>query len=132
MVVERLTVAPDLTARADTATSAFLSSLALPALPQTTLAALYGALIERAEALAVARITEAPFQLLTDPASVTARRDALARYRQAEAEWLATRSASKRESRLAEQVVLGNQARALKGRLQAIAGELANAPIACV
>lgn len=131
MVIERLTVAPDLTVRSDTATSAFLSSLALPALPQTTLAALYGALIERAEALAVARITDAPFQLLADPALVTARRDALARYGQAEAEWLATRSAAKRENRLAQQVVLGNQARALKDRLEAIAGELANAPIAC-
>ena len=131
MVVERLIVAPDLTAEADAASAAFLSSLALPALPQTNLAALYGALIERAEALVVARMINVPFQLFTDPTSVTARRDALARYGQAEAEWLATRSAAKRESRLAEQVVLGNQARALKDRLQAIAGELANAPIAC-
>lgn len=131
MVVERLIVAPDLTARGDTATSVFLSSLALLALPQTTLAALYGALIERAEALAVARMTDAPFQLLTDPASVTARRDALGRYGQVEAEWLAIRSAAKREKRLAEQVLLGNHARALKDRLMAIAGELANAPIAC-
>jgi len=131
MVVERLIVVPDLTERADTATSAFLSSLALPALPQTTLAAIYGALIERGEALAVARITNAPFQPLAYPALVMARRDALARYGQAEAEWLATRSAAKRENRLAEQVVLGNQARALKDRLQAIAGELADAPFAC-
>ena len=131
MVVERLIVAPDLTTQTDAATIAFLSSLALPALPQTTLAALYGALIERAEALVVAYMIDVPFQLLTDPASVTARRDALDRYGQTEAEWLATRSAAKRESRLAEQVALGNQARALKDRLQAIAGELANAPVAC-
>ncbi|MBE2993071.1 DUF4391 domain-containing protein [Sphingomonas sp. CFBP 13603] len=129
MVVERLIVAPDLAAHADTATTAFLGSLALPALPQTTLAALYGGLIERVEALAVAHMTEAPFQCLTDPASVMARRNALDRYRLAEAEWLATRSAAKRENRLAEQVVLGNQARALKDRLQAIAGELADAPM---
>ncbi|WP_010218622.1 DUF4391 domain-containing protein [Sphingomonas sp. PAMC 26621] len=131
MVIERLIVAPDLTAKTDTATSAFLSSLALLTLPQTTLAALYGALIERTEALAVSRITNEPFKLLSNPMLVTERRDALVRYEQAETEWLAIRSAARRENRLAEQVVLGNQARTLKDRLQAIVGELANAAIAC-
>lgn len=129
MVAERLVVAPDLAA--DTPDSAaFLASLALPGLPQTTLTALYGALIERMEALAVARLIDAPFRLLADAAAVVGRRDALARHAQAEAKWLAARAAVKREKRLAEQVVLGNQARALKDILQAIEGELADAPIA--
>jgi hypothetical protein len=131
MVVERLVVAPDLAAKDAPASVAFLASLALPGLPQATLAALYGALIERVEALAVTRLVGEPFQLLADAAAVARRRDALARHREVEAEWLAVRGAAKREKRLAEQVVLGNQARALKDRLQAIAGELADTPIAC-
>ncbi len=130
MVVERLVIAPDLAAADDPASAAFLASLALPGLPQTRLAALYGALIERVEALAVARVTDAPFQLLADAAAVAERRDALARHGQVEAEWLAARAAARREKRLAEQVALGNQARALKDRLQAVARELANAPVA--
>lgn len=130
MVVERLLVAPDLLAQDDAPTGAFLASLALPSLPQTTLAAVHGALIERIEALTVARVVGAAFQLRTDAQAVTARRDALARYNQVETEWLAARAAARREKRLAEQVVLGNQARVFKDRLQAIAGELADAPIA--
>ena len=130
MVVERLLVAPDLSAEDGAATAAFLASLALPGLPQTALAAVYGALIERVEALTVARVVGTAFQLLTDAQAVTARRDALARYKQAETEWLDARAAARREKRLAEQVVLGNQARVLKNRRQAIAGELADAPIA--
>lgn len=130
MVVERLVIAPDLAAADEPASVAFLASLALPGLPQTTLAALYGALIERVEALVVSRLTDVPFQLLADAAAVVGRRDALARHGQVEAEWLAARAAAKREKRLAEQVVLGNQARALKDKLQAIARELADAPIA--
>lgn len=129
MVVERLVVAPDLIV-GEPISVAFLSSLALSRLPQTTLSALYEALVVRAEALAVARLLGAPFHLLADEAAISGRRDALARYSRVEAEWLATRAAAKREKRLAEQVTLGNQARALKDRLHAIAGELADAPIA--
>ncbi|RSU47570.1 DUF4391 domain-containing protein [Sphingobium yanoikuyae] len=130
MIIERLVIAPDLAANDAPASAAFLASLALPDLPQTTLAALYGALIDRVEALAVSRLIHAPFQLLTDASAVAGRRNALARHGQVEAEWLATRAAAKREKRLAEQVVLGNQARALKDRLQTIAGELVDTPIA--
>lgn len=128
MVVERLVIAPELRAKEEPASVAFLASLALPGLPQTTLAALYGALVERAEALAIARIVEAPFQLSPNAASAEARRAALARYRQAEAEWLAARVAARREAGLARQVALGNRVRELKDRLRAIAGELANTP----
>lgn len=128
MVVERLVVAPDLVAKEHAPTASFLASLALPGLPQTALAALYDALVERCEALTVSCIVEGPFQLLLDTAAADARRAALARYGQVEAEWLAARAATRREKRLARQVVLGNQARELKDKLQAIAGELAKAP----
>lgn len=129
MVIERLVVTPDMTADAP-ASEAFLASLALPGLPQTTLAAFYGALIERVEALAVTLVIDGPFQLLADATAIARRRDALARHTQAEAEWLAARAAARREKRLAEQVVFGNQARALKDKLEAIVGELAAAPAA--
>lgn len=124
MVVERLLIAPDLLARGDAATAAFLASLALPGLPQTTLAAVYGALIERVEALTVARMVGARFHILTDAQAVTARRDALARYKHVELEWLTARAAVRREKRLAQQVALGNVARLLKDSLSLIEGEL--------
>lgn len=130
MVVERLVVAPHLAEPDDPAVSAFLASLALPGLPQTTLAALYSALVERVEALTIARIVQAPFQLAPDTASAEARRAALARYGQAETEWFSVRAAARREKQLARQVDLGNQARELKDRLQAIARELAETPVA--
>lgn len=129
MVVERVVLAPDLTRQEDPATAAFLASLALPKLPQTTLAALYGALIERTEALTVARLVRSRFQLLNDGLAVAARRDALVRYGEIEAEWLAARSAARREKRLAQQVALGNQTSLLTKRLQAVARELSAAPV---
>jgi hypothetical protein len=128
MVVERLVIAPDLT-KSDLQAGAFLASLALVSLPQTTLAAVYDALMERIESLAVARILQVPFQLPADAATAARRRDALARYVEAESEWIAARAAARREKRLAQQVLLGNQARELKDRLLAIGGELAAAPI---
>lgn len=128
MVVERLVVAPDLAAKEDKPTAAFLASLALPNLPQTTLAALYDSLVERSEALTVSCIVRAPFQVLPDTVSADARRTALARYWEIEAKWIAARAAARREKRLAQQVALGNQVQVLKDRLQAIAGELANVP----
>lgn len=130
MVIDRLIIAPDLRARGESASAAFLASLALPGLPQTNLAALYGALVERAEALAIARIVEGAFQLSPNAASAEARRAALARYRQAEAEWLAARAAARREAGLARQVTLGNHVRELKDRMRSIAAELANTPAA--
>jgi hypothetical protein len=130
MVVERLVIAPDLGAKEEPASVAFLASLALPGLPQTTLADLYGALVDRAEALAIARIVEAPFQLAHDAVSAKVRRAALVRYGQAEADWLAARAAARREAGLAGQVALGNQVQKLSDRLRAIAAELAGAPAA--
>jgi hypothetical protein len=124
MVVERLVVAPDLVDAQDAASAAFLASLPLPGLPQTGLGAAYGALVERAEALAIAGIVNAPFQLAPDAATAEARRETLARYRATEAEWLAVRAVARREKRLAEQVALGNQVRLFKDQLEVIAGEL--------
>jgi len=124
MVLERLVLSPDLAQPDDPGAAAFLANLALSALPSTTLAATYGAMIERVEALTVARITTGPFALCRDPASCEARREALARHAQAEAEWLAARAAARKEKRLAQQVVLGETARMLKDRLHEIEGEL--------
>lgn len=124
MVVERLVVAPDLVQPDDLATSAFLSSIALTGLPQTTLAATYSALVERVEALTIARIVQGSFQLAPDAASAETRRAALGRYAQAESEWRTIRAAARREKHLARQVTLGNEARVLKKRLGLIEGEL--------
>lgn len=120
MVVERIVVAPDLT-DADAAAMAFMGSLALPGLPQQSLAALYDGLIERVEALEVARLTGDAFELTDDP---KARREALARYAAAEAEWLAARAATKKEKALSQQVVLGNRAQKLKQERDRMLGEL--------
>jgi len=106
MVVERLVVAPDCTDAADPASAAFIASLAVPTLPRLNLRLLYDGLIERAEALEIARLTGQPFRLADDPA---ARREALARYREAEAAWLAARAAAKREKVLARQVYRGRE-----------------------
>jgi len=121
MVVERLVVAPDLTDADDPATTAFIASLALPHLPQMSLASLYSGMIERVEALDAARLTGGAFRLAEDPA---ARRDALNRYVEAEAEWHSTRVAASRERALAQQVALGNRVRKLKQERDRLLGEL--------
>ena len=121
MVVERLIVSPDLTDAEAQATEAFIASLALPRLPQVSLSALYAGLIERVEALEVATLTDSPFRLVDDP---EARRDALERYREADAEWISARAAAKKEKSLAQQVTLGNRARKLKEERDRILGEL--------
>lgn len=111
MVVERLTVSPELTDAGAEATNAFIASLALPRLPQVNLSSLYGGLVERVEALEVAILMGAPFRLVDDPEG---RRDALERYREADAEWISARAAAKKEKSLAQQVTLGNRVRKLK------------------
>lgn len=85
MVVERLVVSPDVADAEWAANKAFLASLALPRLPQLNLSALYAGLVERAEALEVATLTDTPFRLVDDPET---RRDTLGRYNEAEAEWM--------------------------------------------
>lgn len=121
MVVERLVVAPDCADPADPATAAFLASLAVPTLPRIDLRLLYEGLVERAEALEIARLTGQPFRLTDDPA---ARREALAHYHEAEAAWLAARSAAKREKALARQVALGDQVRHLRRKVDELIAQL--------
>ncbi|MAQ30674.1 MAG: hypothetical protein CL950_12035 [Erythrobacter sp.] len=121
MVVERLVVSPDLTDKGSEATKAFIAGLALPQLPQVSLSALYAGLVERLEALEVAALTGSPYRLVDDP---EARRDALGRYKEADAEWISARAAAKKEKSLAQQVTLGNQARKLKEERDRILGEL--------
>ncbi|ANK12802.1 DUF4391 domain-containing protein [Erythrobacter neustonensis] len=121
MVVERLVVAPDCTDAAEPATAAFIASLAVPALPRLNLRLLYDGLVERAEALEIARLTGQPFRLVDDPA---ARREALARYREAEAAWLAARAAAKREKALAKQIALGAEVRQLRSQVDEILQQL--------
>lgn len=111
MVVERLVVSPNLTDCASDATKAFVAALALPQFPQVSLSALYAGLVERLEALEVAALTGSPYRLMDDP---EARRDALGRYREADAEWISARAAAKKEKSLAQQVTLGNRVRKLK------------------
>ena len=111
MVVERLIVSPDLADAGAQATKDFIASLALPRLPQVSLSALYAGLVERVEALEVATLTVSPFGLVDDP---DARREALERYREADAQWISARAAAKKEKSLAEQVTLGNRVRKLK------------------
>lgn len=121
MVVERLVVSPDLTDTESEATKAFIAGLALPQLPQVSLSALYAGLVERLEALEVAALTGSPYRLVDDP---QARRDALGRYREADAEWISARAAAKKEKSLAQQVTLGNRTRKLKEERDRILGEL--------
>jgi hypothetical protein len=121
MVVERVVVAPDCADPADPVTAAFLTSLAVPALPRIDLRLLYEGLVERAEALEIARLTGQPFRLADDPA---ARREALAHYHEAEAAWLAARAAAKREKVLARQVALGEQVRHLRRKVDELIAQL--------
>lgn len=121
MVAERLVVAPDCTDAADPVTAAFIASLNVPTLPRLNLRLLYDGLIERAEALEIARLTGKPFRLADDPAS---RREALALYRDAEAEWLTARAAAKREKVLARQVALGDQVRHLRCKADELIAQL--------
>ena len=121
MVVERLVVAPDCADPADPATAVFLASLAVPALPRIDLRLLYEGLIERAEALEIARLTGQPFRLADESA---ARREALAHYHDAEAAWLAARAAAKREKVLARQVALGEQVRHLRRKVDELIAQL--------
>jgi hypothetical protein len=121
MVAERLIVAPDCIDTAEPVTAAFIASLAVPALPRFNLGLLYDGLIERAEALEIARLTGQPFRLADDPAS---RREALALYRDAEVEWLTARAAAKREKVLARQVALGEQVRHLRRKADELIAQL--------
>lgn len=120
-VVERVVAAPDLAERGDPATAAFLASLALPGLPRGDLHALYEGLVARAEALAAARATGGALRLLTGPAEIARRREALAVWGEAAAEAERLAAAARAEKRLAQAVGLGEAARAARTRAAALA-----------
>lgn len=125
MVVERLVVAPDLAAPLDPPAEAFVASLYIGGLPQTDLGALYEGLVQRAEALASACLSGTGFSLPKDAAAATARRDDLARHSQLETARIAARAAARKEKRLAHQVALAEQAKALEREIKALASRLA-------
>jgi hypothetical protein len=109
---------------ADAQASAFVASLALAALPRTDLAALYEGLIERVEAFTAASITGGEYRLPSSQETAASRRQALADWRTADAEWQAGARAAKAEKRLREAVALGEKARLLKQRRDAFASAL--------
>jgi hypothetical protein len=125
MVVERLIVAPDLVAPLDAPAEAFVTSLYIGGLPQVDLGALYEGIVQRVEALSAARLSGTGFRLPSDWTAAAARRDGLARYSQLETAWIAARAAARKENRLAHQVALAEQARALEKELKALASRLA-------
>lgn len=97
--------------------AAFLAELALPDLPTRDLAALYGGLIERVEALAAARAYGRSYRIAEAPGQAAIWRDALAAIAALEAEIAHLGATIRKESRLAAKVELGESVRQLKSRL---------------
>lgn len=97
--------------------AALLAELALPSLPTRNLAALYGGLIERVEALAAARAHGRSFRIAESPGEVTTWRTALATMAKLEAEIAQLGGTIRKETRLAAKVELGESVRQLKSRL---------------
>jgi hypothetical protein len=118
MVVERLVVAPEISAPT-AASSAFLASLAVVGLPRVSLGRLYEGLMWRTEAFMAAVISGAAFRLPVTAADAEARRVALAQYAAVAAECAKARAAARSEKQLARQVTLAETARIVKTRLDA-------------
>ena len=95
----------------------FLAALALDRLPSRDLAALYAGLIERVEALAVARRAARPYRLAVSADELARWRDALARIAELEARIAPHAVAMRKESRLAARVEFGERVRQLKAAL---------------
>jgi hypothetical protein len=79
--------------------------------------ALHAGLIERMEALAVARRAERPYRLAVSADELARWRDALARIAEVEARIAAHAAAMRKESRLAARVEIGERVRQLKAAL---------------
>jgi hypothetical protein len=109
----------------DAQSRSFIASLAMAALPRSDLAALYDGLIERVEAFTAARITGGAFRLPVSSEAAAARRQALADWRLADAEWQTAARAAKAEKRLREAVALGEKARVLKQKRDSVSNLLA-------
>lgn len=95
-------------------TEAFPASLDLSRLPRTDLAALYDGLVERAQALWASDITGANFRVPATGSDASTRKEALAAYLTAEAEWRKLKAQVRNEKRLAQAVELGDKARRAK------------------
>jgi hypothetical protein len=118
MVVERLLVSPEIGVSSPTS-DAFLASLAVGGLSQTSLGRLYEGLVWRVEAFMAAGVSGTAFRLPVNAADAEARRVALARYEQVAAECSRARAAARNEKQLARQVGLAETARTVKTRLDA-------------
>lgn len=99
-----------------TATSAFLASLSLSAIPRSDLRELYQGWIEAFEAYAAARIT-GEYQPPTDGARAERRRGALAEHDALLREIASLRAQAAKTKQLARRVELNLQIRALESRL---------------
>lgn len=103
-----------------TADQSFIAELALSRLPDRDLVALYTGLIERVEALLVARAVKRPFRLPSGLDELNGWREALATAKELEAEIASLSAAIRKESRLAAKVELGEKARLAKKRLDEV------------
>lgn len=95
----------------------FLAALSLHRLPSSDLAALYAGLIERVEALAVARRAARPYRLAVSADELARWRDALATAAELEARIAAHTAAMRKENRLAARVEIGERVRQLRAEL---------------
>jgi len=95
----------------------FLAALSLDRLPSRNLAALYGGLIERVEALAAARRAARPYRLAVSADELACWRDALAGIAELEARIAAHTAAMRKENRLAARVEIGERVRQLRAEL---------------
>ena len=95
----------------------FTDTLALARIAPRDLAALYGALIDRVDARAAARVRARPFRLAGSPQELARWRDALAHCAALEAEIAALAATMREETRLAIRVDLGEKIRQLRATL---------------
>jgi hypothetical protein len=95
----------------------FVATLVLDRLPSSDLGALYAGLIERVEALSVARRASRPFRLAASPDEMARWHVALAEATELDARITAHAAAMRKESRLAARVDLGEEVRQLKAAL---------------
>lgn len=95
----------------------FVAMLALSTLPTRDLAALYAGLIERAEALAAARMAGRPFRLAESPKQHRQWRNAIAQSNQVFAEIAMLSVTIRKQNRLATKVESGEKVRLLKASL---------------
>jgi hypothetical protein len=102
----------------------FAATLALSRLPTRDLAALYGGLIERVEALEAARTVGRVFRLATSVNEAAEWREALKRQSELNNSLAAQISLTKRETQLARRVELGEKAARIRKEIDAVTQRL--------